>query len=124
MIGLVPVYGLFVGGIVAEESTLFIPAAIGGLLVTPIAHWTHGNRGRGWVSFGLNLGAPMLGLFVAGGYGALAGFGLWNVVDVAALHYERKPAALVNRTPNIVHSWAIVPMMDHGRRGIGLVGQF
>lgn len=123
MIGLTPVYALFVGGIVTREYALFIPGGIGALLVTPVAHWTHGNRGRGWASFGLNLGVPLVGSFVAGGYGALVGLGLWNILDIATLHYEQvpvKPASHATTAP----SFAVLPMLDQKRAGIMLVGQF
>jgi hypothetical protein len=124
LIGLVPVYGLFIGGIVSDESTLFIPAVIGGVLVTPVAHWAHGNKGKGWLSFGLNFGAPAIGAIAGGGYGALIGLGLWNVIDIAALHHETTPATSPPATASLLQSIAIVPMMGNGRKGFTLIGQF
>ena len=123
LFGLVPVYGLFAAGIATDEFAVIVPAAIGGVLITPIVHRAHGNSGRGWLSFGLNLGAPLIGVYAGGGYGALVGLGLWNTIDVLALHWEQKVVDSPKKAQGFP-SFAIVPMMDHGRKGIALVGQF
>lgn len=117
-------YGLFIAGIETGESTLFVPAVIGAGFVTPIVHWAHGNKGRGWLSFGLNLGAPTIGAIAGGGNGALIALGLWNIIDVAALHYKKEPAKPPSAATSVLQSIAIVPMLDHGRKGFTLMGQF
>lgn len=123
LIGLAPVYGLFAVGIVTEEETIFIPAAAGAILVNPIAHWAHGNKGRGWLSFGMNFGAPMIGFYATGsGYGALAGWGLWHAFDVAVLSHASKPES--PKTALGIQSFAVVPMMDKDRKGFSIIGQF
>ncbi len=124
MIGLVPVHALFIAGIVSDEYIPFIPAFIGGVLVTPIAHWAHGNRGRGWLSFGLNIGTMMAGGTFGGITGVPIVLGIWNVIDVAALHHKTEPVRPPNAVNSIWQSIAIVPMMDHGRKGFTLMGQF
>ncbi|MBK9265354.1 MAG: hypothetical protein IPM54_36915 [Polyangiaceae bacterium] len=123
LIGLAPVYGLFAVGIVTDEETIFIPAAAGAILVNPIAHWTHGNKGRGWLSFGMNFGAPMIGFYATGsGYGALAGWGLWHAFDVAVLSHASTPEP--PKTALGIQSFAVVPMMDKDRKGFTIIGQF
>jgi hypothetical protein len=124
LIGLVPVYGFFIGGIASDESALFFPAVIGGIIVTPVVHWVHGNRGTGWLSFGLNIGSMLAGAAAGGAQGAALGLGLWNVIDISALHYEKKPVVPPTYNASILQSIGVVPMIGHGRTGFTLVGQF
>jgi hypothetical protein len=125
-----------------------IPLAISGFMLGgPIVHWAHGNIGKGFISFGMNVGGPLLvgataaaatcatgacrgmfgGLaailpgFIGGGIGLLAA----NIVDVTVLSYdERRPP---RATP--VVGWrpiSLVPTLELGkeRMALGLKGIF
>jgi len=122
MIGLAPVYGLYLGGKLGSEELLYIPAFIGGVIVTPIMHWSHGNKRRGWASFGLNIGTQMIGAAANGAEGAMVGLGIWNVLDLAFLHHADDPAPTT--TAKFPSSFAVVPDFRPEYKGLSVVGQF
>jgi hypothetical protein len=93
--------------------------------VTPIVHWTHGNKGRGWLSFGLNIGTQMAGGLLGGPAGSMTGLALWNAIDILALHHAPpKPAMPAQQMPLGIQSFGVAPMIDRDRKGFTVFGQF
>lgn len=116
-------YACYLGGNLGDEELLYIPAFLGGVIVTPIAHWVHGNKRRGWLSFGLNIGAQMFGAITEESEGAMVGLGLWSLIDIGFLHFADPPPPKVTKT-SIPSSFAVVPDVRPGYKGLSLVGQF
>lgn len=122
MIGLAPVYGLYLGASYGREGLLYVPAFIGGVLVTPIMHWSHGNKRRGWLSFGFNIGTQMIGGAANGADGAMLAMGIWNVIDLAFLHHADDPPP--TKTAKFPSSFSVVPDFRPEYKGLSVVGQF
>jgi hypothetical protein len=122
-LGLIPAYGFYALSIGTDEEGLILPGAIVGVLAAPVVHWSHKNRRRGWLSFGLNIGTQMIGGAAGDVEGAMVGLGLWSLIDIAFLHYEDPPPPKVTKT-SIPSSFAVVPDVRPGYKGLSLVGQF
>jgi hypothetical protein len=141
LIGLAITDGALIGGGAALESGWPIVAGfIMRPFVGPIVHWQHGHVGRGFGSLGLNVGVPFtlgaVGAAATGdncnrSLGCLAGFVLGYfigsivapIIDVAALSTEKVEVPV---EPEALHvqSLTVVPILDKGRTGLGLAGQF
>lgn len=101
-------------GMATETPELSVTGGLGYIFGGPIVHWAHGEVGRGFGSFGIRLGMPVLGAILfspldsgdqpsgRGPSASAAGFGLGMVgavlMDVSLLTYERVPVKTKKRS--------------------------
>lgn len=134
LIGVVPTHLMAAGGLFGGGLWLFIPTIIGGVFTTPIVHGVNGNTGRMYLSFGGNVLAPLAGWAIGSAVdshswlpilGPWLAAGLWQATDIAFLHYKEKPAARPRKVAGIeIPMFSVAPMMENGRKGIWIMGQF
>lgn len=137
---LIGVIGGDLVSLVGQGSVVTYFGIAGHVLSGPIVHWTHGHVGKGFISLGLNVGAPLvlgaIGL-AAGGtsgdvYGSIAGgfigFGLGYIaapiIDIAALSTETVEEEAKDKSALLPSSVMVVPMVGQNRVGLSVVGQF
>ncbi|MRG91865.1 hypothetical protein [Polyangium spumosum] len=132
LMGIIPSHGIALLGLTDNDLIpLIYLGAAGHALTSPIVHWAHGNVGTGFLSLGVNIGAPLLGGMIAfetRSTGLLFTMGFltivgWPVVDTLLLSYEDAPKSK-DKSARLIDSFAVVPMLDGDRKGLSLVGQF
>lgn len=142
---------LFFGGIAAEGDTGGIIALgyLGYIHASPIIHWVHGNVGKGFASFGMRIGMPLVaagigaivglstkdndddlaGFTSAAAFGAVIGAGLGaagaSLIDALALAYT-KPRPIPKDALVTAPKLKLQPMFDvrANRASFGIGGSF
>jgi hypothetical protein len=122
---------------------------VGGLVFGgPIVHFAHGNVGRGFTAFGLNLGGAVVGGAIGAGVGfaasdqgvrdselwiiygglvgGLVGITATNIIDAAVLAYDSRGSAGSGMTSRPRKAATFLPTVDigPGRASLGVMGTF
>ena len=114
-----------------DPRVIFV--GIGGhVLAGPIVHWSHGNVGRGFGVFGLNVTLTAIGMIstyaVSWPYHpapAFVGYLVGPILDIALFSTEiDTPPAPKIRVNSSGITFGILPLIDSTRRGLLLTGQF
>jgi len=138
------------GGVSGAGGVALVGGTLGGtglLFGGPIVHWAHGNTGKGFVSLGINFGAPVVvgGISVAvicGAGGCTGGNGVFGIlggltiggsvgllaamiVDVSVLSYDNK-APDASSARHKAPGWIILPDLKISREKttFGFAGVF
>ncbi len=124
LIGVVPLQAMFGAGWAMNNDQLIFIGALGSILMSPIVHRANGQDGRGWASLGGNVGSLLIGGLIAEEVGVGIGLVLWTTIDISLLHYKPVPPQEPPKSALGIHSFAVVPMMEKGRQGLSIMGQF
>jgi hypothetical protein len=116
--------GVFLAGAASESDELMMLGVATYGLGPPVVHASHGRFGRAWGSFGVRVGAPLLGVQV-GGYEHFiegAAVGVAAAIAIDALLLARKPGP----TPAPAARVQLVPALRASRSGVslGMAGLF
>jgi hypothetical protein len=112
--------------------------AVGG----PTVHFAHGNVGKGFVSFGLRVGLPAVGMLSGillelatcsgswgcGLVGGMVGLGAGGitaiVIDASVVAYDKVPTRRSTKTVAAPGMMMVRPHVSHDRAGLSLLGLF